>query len=167
MKLTLTKTQITALQNGATILILHRNRLNQCRENGSYSICDSYRYLKGHKDVWIDEEFCDVEYYDPDLKERRVYKSDSDSHMFDIRPDEWKQMTKEQSRYTIGEILDVRATTIKDIDMDDGFKMRISCPCVSEVLNHCNIIMQELNINRIYDNNDYVFLIEHGGLKNV
>lgn len=77
------------------------------------------------------------------------------------------EMKKDQSRYTIGEILDVRVTTIKDIDVDDAFKMGISCPCESEILNHYNTVMKELNINRTYKYNDYVFLVEHTGLKNV
>ena len=79
------------------------------------------------------------------------------------------KMTKEQSRYTISECIGVRVVRVQDIGYDSIVKtigeektQWKSKRIADEVrfFNSYNHQMKEANINRIYEDNDHVFLIE-------
>ena len=78
------------------------------------------------------------------------------------------QMTKEQSRYSFSECIDVRVVRANDITLEQmefilGKKVMVgdATPYMVEYFYETyNQQMQEQNINRSYEDNDYVFLIE-------
>ena len=128
---------------------------------------------KGDKDIFVQEEFWQ---YENDI----LYKSnsDSDEEMLlngDYEPTSsfiWSsasQMTKEQSRYSFNECIDAKAIRVKDITIESKIKiighintnMELNKDSYNEnLIYHYNQQMKEQNINRTYEDNDYVFLIE-------
>lgn len=110
----------------------------QFNENSNLLIEILSPIQKGDKDIFIQEDFI--------LSHGTLsYKAKT--------PNEWNywykasQMTKEQSRYSFGECIDVKVVRVQDIE-------NIS---IEELYNQQ---MKEQNINRTYKDNDYVFSVE-------
>ena len=120
---------------------------------------------KGDKDIFVQEEFWQ---YENDI----LYKSnsDSDEEMLlngDYEPTSsfiWSnasQMTKEQSRYSFNECIDVRVIRIQDITIKDISKLMWEEDWIVGAIEYLyNQQLKEQNINRTYEDNDYVFLVE-------
>lgn len=128
---------------------------------------------KGDKDIFVQEEFWQ---YENDI----LYKSNSDldEEMLlngDYEPTSsfiWSnasKMTKEQSRYSFNECIDVIVVRVKDITIESKIKiighintnMELNKDAYNEnFIYHYNQQMQEQNINRTYKDKDYVFLVE-------
>jgi len=136
---------------------------------------------KGDKDIWIKEEF------GISLNGTVAYMSDYTntdrsvtSNLLDIK--DASKMTKEQSRLTISECIDVRIVRVQDIARKgyfDGADIKedilkglgiswigyFNRECYEEI--GCDLFvklynnqLKEQNINRTYEDNDYVFLME-------
>ena len=114
---------------------------------------------KGDKDIFVQEEFWQ---YENDI----LYKSNSDEEMLlngDYEPTssfKWipaSQMTKEQSRYSFNECIDVRVVRAQEINIKDIPKIQTEMWMFDDWYNQQ---MKEQNINRTYEDNDYVFLVE-------
>ena len=173
----LTQSQIKALQSGATMFLFTiDNRILECVGNKMYRVecsggvswdCEKTiikelsPIQKGDKDIFVQEEFWQ---YENDI----LYKSnsDSDEEMLlngDYEPTSsfiWSnasQMTKEQSRYSFSECIAVRVVKIQDIAILDIPKITAREEMLYSMYNQQ---MKEQNINRTYEDNDYVFLIE-------
>lgn len=157
----LTPIQIKAKEAGATMFLFPISDYDLNRINKGYSIGDSIPINKGDKDIFVKEEFWQ---YENDI----LYKSnsDSDEEMLlngDYEPTSsfiWSnasQMTKEQSRYSFSECVDVRVVRIQDIATLDIPKITTREEMLYSMYNKQ---MQEQNINRTYEDNDYVFLVE-------
>lgn len=124
---------------------------------------------KGDKDIFVQEEFWQ---YENDI----LYKSnsDSDEEMLlngDYEPTSsfiWSnasQMTKEQSRFSFNECIDVKVVKIQTIIEHEIIRIfgnytnrHIYLYC--DFRDYYDQQMQEQNINRTYEDNDYVFLVE-------
>lgn len=71
------------------------------------------------------------------------------------------QMTKEQSRYSFNECIDVRVIRIQDITIKDISKLMWEEDWIVGAIEYLyNQQMKEQNIDRTYEDNDYVFLVE-------
>jgi len=108
--------------------------------------------VKGDKDIFVKEDFYKFSIINP-----VDYKADMKGT---CRP--WtdaSQMTKEQSRYTISECIDVRVVRVQDIPIMDMILVNkgFDFERFSDRYEHQ---LKEANINRTYHDNDYVFLIE-------
>jgi len=172
-----TQSQIKAYENGATRFIVpielseyQKNIGNTLEdieniyiENGNLFIYlkGDYRQVskipiqKGDKDIWIKEEFI------VSINENILYKNYK-YYIDDLSAIEWKsasEMTKEQSRYTISECIDVRVVRVQDILHRDWMKTSWKSLFFS-VQEFYNNQLKEQNINRTYEDNDYIFLIK-------
>jgi ribosomal protein L23 len=183
----LTASQIKARENGATMFLVaiaqDKQEICRCAKDKDEFIRNYSPLQKGDKDVWIKEEFI----------ESPVLTTKSEYHEYGLETSSclgnyvnWKpasQMTKEQSRYSFKEILDVRVVRVQDICAFDfffgycsfeesngvgGFNILYNingdeydestiCDFYEEYYNQQ---MQEQNINRTYEDNDYTFLVE-------
>jgi len=142
---------------------------------------------KGDKDVFIKEEFVDLKElkWVDGLKRRYVYNNtfceddyvsiaDDDKYVQisskktkdDLFWFESSDMKQEQCQHSFKEILDVGVAKVQDIPTCNIWKiMPRSYLHESEYVldafsNFYNKQMQEQNINRTYENNDYIFLCE-------
>lgn len=71
------------------------------------------------------------------------------------------QMTKEQSRYSFSECIDVKVVRVQDITIKDISKLMWEEDWIVGAIEYLyNQQMKEQNINRTYKDNDYVFLVE-------
>lgn len=189
----LTQSQIKAYENGATCFMFPINEdINyQIRSVSSDSVrfgrglinnitLDSFikshfSILKGDKDIFIKEEFvgCDNIFYR--AKDENGMNLDECWHPA-------LQMTKEQSRYSLSECIDVRVVRTKEIaekgyfdgaDIKEDILKKLGLDWIGyfnretyeEIgcdlfINMYNNQMQEQNINRTYEDNDYVCLCE-------
>jgi len=154
-----TQLQIKAYENGATMFIVPIKESMQYGAETMENYVFTNRYTpiqKGDKDIFIKEEF--RLYTETQID----YKADTPNINLDW--EDASKMTKEQSRYTISECIDVRDVRVKDI------KAVEMCDIISaknkDISNYNDFIvcynnqLKEHNINRTYEDNDYVFLIE-------
>ena len=142
----------------------------------------------GAKDIYIKEEFA-MESEEPatekaiKLSENKwiYYKEDYSFMLKELYS--WQpasQMTKEQSRYSINEVIDMRAARATDINTNDMLKLgykydkncfskyddigdqnySIRCSLVDNLVNGYNTQLKEQNINRTYEDDDYIILME-------
>ena len=163
----LTPTQIKALESGATMFIISINKLQQKDIYNKFFINNFSPIQKGDKDIFVQEEFAT----DSVIKEHILYESNFDNkqtfeeyceHTGAI-PTSACKMTKEQSRYSFSECIDVRVVRVKDIKIVDISRLlgdEFYDNFGRTIDKFYNKQMQELNINRTYEDNDYVFLIE-------
>ncbi len=186
----LTQSQIKALQSGATMFILPISDYDLNIINKGYSIGDSFPINKGNKDIFVKEEFMEVLDRRPETKGEKYYfyKSEYRQEDYHISPsyNVWdslenefdkhiaaSQMTKEQSRYSFKECIDVRIVRVQDILISDCEKIlniysayfnvtnpKIRTAIINKFKAYYNQQMKELNIDRTYEDNDYVFLAE-------
>jgi len=146
-------------------------------------IKDDYRQLnklpvqKGDKDIFVQEEFLlqtrngsignhtDIKYRgDKNTDFHGVHKDDNSTYNT-----EWYSadiMTREQSRLTISECVDVSVVRIFDLKLKE-IEQITSEPIYANLLHYelmfkdyYNNQLKEQNINRTYEDNDYVFLLE-------
>ena len=166
----LTQSQIKALQSGATMFLFPISDYDLNRINKGYSIGDSITINKGDKDIFVKEEF-QLNGYD---FLNVIYKN---TCLNIPTPFKWipaSQMTKEQSRYSFSECIDVRIVKVQDwikyLDTKnkkaiESFTFHVSNEPISQKRRRAfeslyNQQMKEQNINRTYEDNDYVFLVE-------
>ena len=162
----LTQSQIKALQSGASMFILPISDYDLNRIDKGYSIGDSFPIQKGNKDIFVKEEFC------IDNTGLVNYRNDFN---FNVNLTYHKsRMTKEQSRYSFSECIDVKIVRVQDWmkylntknkKAIESFTFHISNEPISQKRRRAfksfyNQQMQEQNINRTYEDNDYVFLAE-------
>lgn len=180
--LELTPSQIKAYENGATMFIVPFNW--EYKNNSDYmkKLIEAHAPIKkGDKDIFIKEEFADFgECKEDESWIRLAYKSDYAEYKNikellekGINWQPASKMTKEQSRYAISECIDVRVVRVQDIENDKIYdifpKIADDYECdngehENNVFkwfeNEHNTQLKEANINRTYEDNDYVFLIE-------
>lgn len=109
---------------------------------------------KGDKDIFVKEEF-QLNGYD---FWNVIYKN---TCLNIPTPFKWipaSQMTKEQSRYSFSECIDVKIVKVQDITYEQISDIQIDCSITFK--DFYNQQMKEQNINRTYEDNDYVFLVE-------
>ena len=120
---------------------------------------------KGDKDIFVKEEF-QLNGYD---FWNVIYKNTCLNIPTPFKLIPASQMTKEQSRYSFNECIDAKAIRVKDITIELKIKiighintnMELNKDAYNEnFIYHYNKQMKEQNINRTYEDNDYVFLIE-------
>ena len=110
---------------------------------------------KGDKDVFVREEFCLVP-YSGDI----LYKSDKHQNTELIQWENSSEMTKEQSRFSL-ECIDVRIVKVQDIVQGSEIqKVNPNLLNYKMFIYWYNTQLKEQNINRTYEDNDYIFLIE-------
>ena len=162
----LTPTQIKALQSGATMFLFFANnyRIESKFDEAIFPI------NKGDKDIFVKEEF-QLNGYD---FWNVIYKN---TCLNIPTPFKWipaSQMTKEQSRYSFSECIDVKVVRVQDwikyLDTKnkkaiESFTFHVSNEPILQKRRRAfesfyNQQMKEQNINRTYEDNDYVFLIE-------
>ena len=159
----LTPIQIKALESGATMFIFPISDYDLNRINKGYSIGDSIHINKSDKDIFVQEEF-QLNGYD---FWNVIYKN---TCLNIPTPFKWipaSQMTKEQSRYSFSECIAVRIVKVQDITYEDKLKICQKFTYVENAFwrtkyfkDFYNQQMKEQNINRTYEDNDYVFLVE-------
>jgi len=184
-----TQSQIKAKENRATMFMFpiigdNQTLINKI-VNSKIESAKSYSIGKfiqneaplqiGDKDIYVKEEFT-VSLYDNGLVT---------GSQFAPRLPIWQpasQMTKEQSRYTINEVIDIRVVRVKDCIYDYstilerleigkikkfGVKYHVPKSFMGHEQNakdgfveYYNTQLKEQNISRTYEDNDYVFLIK-------
>ena len=202
----LVPSQLQVLENEATMLIIpfaknedqkiisdknfHELINAICDNKGSDFIIDKKSPVKkGDKDIFIQEEF----HQRTKLDNKMFYKANEfgtkSQKLCEWQP--FSKMTKEQSRYTISECIDVRVVKIQDLDISDSEELGInvdnaicwrdyekiekgnSNPDYLSMYDECHLEdiririeksycqqLKEQNINRTYEDNDYVLLLE-------
>ena len=162
----LTPTQIKALQSGATMFLFFANnyRIESKFDEAIFPI------NKGDKDIFVKEEF-QLNGYD---FWNVIYKN---TCLNIPTPFKWipaSQMTKEQSRYSFSECIDVKVVRVQDwikyLDTKnkkaiESFTFHVSNEPISQKRRRAfesfyNQQLKEQNIDRTYEDNDYVFLVE-------
>jgi hypothetical protein len=170
----LTQSQIKAYENGATMFLFPittgTEYLKRWDNNTTISnkmiqdfIRDCSPIKKGDKDIFVKEDFringyIDIEYFaDYSEKEKSAY-----NHQRKLA----SQMTKKQSRYFFSECIDVRVVRVQKVSFGEctcllgGTNHNLVIPTIEIASNFYNQQMQEQGINRTYEDNDYVFLVE-------
>lgn len=115
---------------------------------------------KGDKDIFIQEYA-----YQTDIG-KMYYNVRSEAGSYYIPKENGtlivaSQMTKEQSRYSFSECIAVRVIRIQDITIKDISKLMWEEDWIVGAIEYLyNQQMKEQNINRTYEDNDYVFLVE-------
>jgi len=178
-----TPIQIEALENGATMFVvpicipdgmkldfIDYDIDDYCgwfidkRDNSTAQV--KFPIDKGDKDIYVKEEFLEVTY--PSGKVYSIiYKGDNNEHFKDEIYQSASKMTKEQSRYSLSECIDVRVVRVRDITAKESWRI-VGDIIPKEFLfnnglmfyKYYNTQLEEQNINRTYDDNDYIFLIE-------
>lgn len=118
----LTSSQVKALEDGASMLIVLINNIRSMMLSDDYiaKFIEVYSPLqKGDKDIFVKEEFFETE-------TAIWYKEDCEKNNVDTMHYESKmpyKMTKEQSRLTIKEVLDVRVKRVKDLTTEEIFSL--------------------------------------------
>ena len=131
----LTKTQLENIENKSMLILpidktkIFNSVANWCKKH-SVSPYDSYWYnkaliftlcpvQKGDKDIWIAEDYFYIEqtkeYLFKDMFFNGKITLNETYNISDFSWQPYSQMTKEQSRHTISEILDVRVVRVHDI----------------------------------------------------
>ena len=165
----LTETQIKAFENGATMFIVPINEpFIEVRPNEYYidhMVVDSNYLIDrfapvqiGDKDVFIQKEFC-ISFAGEEIR----HVNDDTKLVYPWKP--VLETTEEESRYSFKEIIDIRVVRVRDIMPDEWFKIGQRCKVIDKSIieqfaDYYNTQLKEQNINRTYEDNDYVFLIE-------
>lgn len=168
----LTPTQIEACEVGATMFLfpINAKELKMSEIGLIKHLLQFSPVQKGDKDIFVQEEGIFTTYH-------RCYKIDADKNLrsdltFEEKLDysniNWQpasQMTKEQSRYLFIECIDIKIVKIQTIRAHEILRIfgnhtnrHIYLYC--DFRDYYNQQLKEQNINRTYEDNDYVFLIE-------
>ena len=178
----LTQSQIKALQSCATMFIFpiklqgftmpKRNEFNEITcEHCGHIMYTSYNYIcpncegsmcyknfphrKGDKDIFVQEEFMMHDTNDGHIN--IYYKECKQNFVNDYSWQPASKMTKEQSRYSFNECIDIRVVRVQEINIKDIPKIQTEMWMFDDWYNQQ---LKEQNINRTYKDNDYVFLVE-------
>ena len=163
----LSDSQIKAIENNATMIIVPidtdmeniKTQMDFFKdiEKAKRFIISKYAPIKkGDKDIFIKEEFT-VAPFTTDI----LYKSDGHPNSNLIDWEDASKMTKEQSRYSISECIGGRAVRVQDII--NGSEIQDINPFLLNFkmfIHFYNNQLKEHNINRTYEDNDYILLIE-------
>ncbi len=160
----LTKSQIKAYENGASMFMIPLSiptgyefqgfsskdksiwRANFW--NGENILFVDLPFQKDDKDIFVKEDFYvynGTTFYHGD----EMYNSNLNYNS--------SRMTKEQSRYTFGECIDIKIKTVRDIKLKEWQELGT---CLFDSKNFYNQQMREQNIAKTYNDNDYVFLVQ-------
>lgn len=120
----------------------------------------------GDKDIFVQEEF--AVHDDGSVVYNDYENFHDDVILYEAQYFKFSQMTKEQSRYSFSECIDVKIVRANDITLAQmefilGKRVMVgdATPYMIEYFYETyNQQMKEQNINRTYEDNDYVFLIE-------
>ena len=122
---------------------------------------------KGDKDIFVQEEFTTDSDEEYGINDELVYYSDTEDYWFGTHEDnpqkyrnQWQpasKMTKEQSRYSFSECIDIKVIRVQEINIKDIPKIQTEMWMFDDWYNQQ---LKEQNINRTYEDNDYVFLVE-------
>lgn len=146
----LTQTQIKAIENGASMVMV------------PIDVELDDEYLENFRNVFI-------KFHSPIQKGDKFFiQEDFVMIVNDICEVKQlaSQMTYEQSRFKDLECVDVRVVRIDDISFGDwacilgGNNKQLVVPTIYMARDYYNQQMKEQNINRTYEDNDYVFLVE-------
>lgn len=145
----LTQSQIKAYERGATMFLFPiSDEAKALLKKEDWIYADS-PIQKGDKDIFVQEEFTysmsNILYKSKQVLRDRFFYNNCIV---------WKpasEMTKEQSRFTFSECIDVKVVKVQDIEIDELEKMDNI---------HITSLFQEMGINRTYKDNDYVFSVE-------
>ena len=171
----LTQSQLTAKQNGATMFLFPIKDIHNDYEFQGYSsgedgiwnvtfwnektenlIIKTLPIQIGDKDIFIKESFhCDkngIVYYKDDFEFNQYLTNDP------------SRMTREQSRYSFDECVNVRVLRVQEIFGNDKANIIGKTEKLGYILDDFSEwyynYMKELKIKRTYNHNDYVFLVE-------
>ena len=124
-------------------------------------------FKKGDKDIFVQEEFTTDSDEEYGINDELVYYSDTEDYWFGTHEDnpqkyrnQWQpasKMTKDQSRYSFNECIDAKAIRVQEINIKDIPKIQTEMWMFDDWYNQQ---LKEQNINRTYEDNDYVFLVE-------
>lgn len=110
---------------------------------------------KGDKDIFVQEDFRFNECGDYEYKTGLNTKVTSHLNINQWQPA--SKMTKEQSRYSFNECIDIKIVRVKEINIKDIPKIQTKMWMFKDWYNQQ---LKKQNINRTYEDNDYVFLVE-------
>ena len=151
-----TKTQVTAIKNKASLFMFPIDTKLKISEIGLIKDLIQFSPIqKGDKDIFVQEDFRFNEYGDYEYKTGLNTKVTSHLNINQWQPA--SKMTKEQSRYSFNECIDVRVVRIQEINIKDIPKIQTEMWMFDDWYNQQ---LKEQNINRTYEDNDYVFLVE-------
>jgi len=184
-----TQSQIKAYENNATMFIVpitNKTIIDTIESNiNNTKVIETLIKVhapiqKGDKDIFIKEEFiygevvcyndgCCIEQTELCKEENKIlYLSDIEHIKKDgiiveeeLIIESSYEMTKEQSRYTISECIGGRAVRVQDII--NGSEIQDINPFLLNFkmfIHFYNNQLKEQNINRTYDDNDYILLLE-------
>ena len=170
----LTQSQIKSYENGATIFIfpIDTNEMEMSEIGLKKDLLQFAPIQKGDKDIWVKEEF--AIYKNPFGSQEIVSYGTWKSNIYigdksEVQPT--SKMTKEQSRYTISECIDVRVVRVQDI-LDCYFPKIFKWKkdgnyytMIDSFISFYNNQLKEQNINRTYEDNDYILLCKVTPLK--
>lgn len=183
-----TQSQIKAYENGATMFMfpiddsIHTGLIG--RNNYNVGFIKKHSPLQiGDKDVFIKEEFQtgnnlrDIQNQPLDKDVDILYKHfqfNSNKHNKEWAEvtiwEDTSDMTKDQCRYSLKEVVDVKIVRIKEVNLGEAIKSTVGTYNREngiQIMEYFKIIennysqqLKEQNISRTYNDNDYVFLIE-------
>ena len=184
----LTQSQIKAYENGASMFIvpIDTDEMKMSEIGLKKDLSQFAPIQKGDKDIYIKEEFgISISGTTAYLKDYTKVDKRVIANLIVWKPA--SQMTKEQSRYTIKECIDVRVVRVQDIARKGyfdgayikedilkglglswiGYFNRESYEEIGYDLfvKLYNNQLKEQKINRTYEDNDYIFLCEVTPLK--
>lgn len=147
----LTLMQIKAYEAGATMFMFFANnyRIESEFNKAIFPI------QKGDKDIFVQEDFRLNEYGDYEYK--TGFSTKVTSHLNINQWQKASQMIKKESRFSFNECIDVRVVRVQEINIKDIPKIQTKMWMFDDWYNQQ---MKEQNINRTYEDNDYVFLVE-------
>lgn len=172
----LTKSQIKAYENGATMFLFPTNiseRIIEDKETTDMFILSMFQIQKTDKDIFIKEPFKVTNHH----KDHFIYEYEMREYFTkqNIFKDA-SQMAKEQSRYSFSECIDNKIKKVQDLGLFElayltgrwlvGASSIAFCReqkkkfVDSHFRDFYNEQMREKNIDRTYDDNDYIFLVE-------
>lgn len=163
----LTQSQIKAYENGATKFLFpidekYKNKIpNNAKEVELLVFAQmTCPIWINDKDIFVKEEFViDFKgkiFYRNTIDERQLFIDNFNSNSLKAT-----QMTKEQSRYSFSECIDIKVIRVQDIEIDDLIKMYDKKSCDEDgIMLYENAEDMAYALDIDYEANDYVFLIE-------
>lgn len=195
----LTQQQIKAYENRASVfmfpIIIKIERLNSetdvtfyCEEENRFKFLNKREFIKmysplqiGDKNVWTKEDLvlckqCGEMIYQFNYHKNPKCPKCGESFITEKAFQPASQMTKEQSRYTLKEILNVNIVRVQDLKLFELLEITRKPIVLAKSIGFCdkqhikfkekyfidfyNQQLKEQNINSTYQDNDYIFLAE-------
>ena len=163
----LTRSQIKALENGATMLMfpIDTNGKKMSEIGLKKDLLDFSPLQVDDEYIFVKEEF----YTDNDGNV--YYNTDKTTGEIDYMNMEYdyhnaSEMTQKQSRFSL-DCIDARVVRVQDMSIADmynslgaDYKFTSEEMLINNFVEGCHTQLKEQNINRTYEDNDYVFLVE-------